>query len=271
MYNNIFYEFGNGVEYEPEYLAVLSYATSQGYTLPKRDQNNKNNKKIKRLKEEGIFSELDVLYNFKQAAGLANFSTINWINPGTYNVTQSNPALVPFFEADKGYKGHEASGSFFSTNYIPSTNATNAIPDDVGVFFKTYDEISGSVAGTRNSSLNNFSIGKSTISDSSTFLHGTTNGGNLFRNAALSETDPASHIVHAKNNDTHSYYLNGVFTASAIYSSTSSFLSSYELTVFANNLAGVPSQLFTGGIEYFALGSSYVGGKAAQLASIFSY
>ncbi len=267
MYNNIFYEFGNGVEYEPEYLAVLSYATSQGYALPKRDQNNKNNKKIKRLKEEGIFSELDVLYNFKQATGLANFSTINWVNPGTYNVTQSNSAFVPFFEADKGYKGHEASGSFFSTNYIPSTNATNAILDDVGVFFKTYDEISGSVAGTRNSSFNNFSIGKSTVGHSTTILHGTTGGGAVTRTVA----DAASHIVHAKNNDTHSYYVNGVFTTSSIYSSTSSFLSSFELTVFANNLAGVPSQLFTGGIEYFALGSSYVGGKAAQLASIFSY
>lgn len=267
MYNNIFYEFGNAFEYEPEYLAVLSYATSQGYTLPKRDQNNKNNRKIKRLKEEGIFAELDLLYNFKQAAGLANFSTINWINPGTYNVTQSNSAFVPFFEADRGYKGHGSSGSFFSTNYIPSTNATNAILDDVGVFFKTYDEISGSVAGTRNSSLNNFSIGKSTIGNSNTFLHGTTNGGNLFR----SEFDAASHIVHAKNNDTHSYYLNGVFTASAIYSSTSSFLSSFELTVFANNNGGTKISLFTGGIEYFGLGSSYVGGKAAQLTSIFSY
>jgi len=271
MYNNIFYEFGNGFEYEPEYLAVLSYATSQGFTLPKRDQNNKNNRKIKRLKEEGIFTELDVLYNFKQAAGLANFSTINWVNPGTYNVTQSSPSLVPFFEADRGYKGNQNSGSYFSTNYIPSTNATNAILGDVGVFFKTYDEISGSVAGTRNSSFNNFAIGKSTVSDSTTFLHGTTGGGNLTRVAALIQSNPASHIVHAKNNDTHSYYLNGVFTASSIYSSTSSFLSTFELTVFANNLAGTPSTLFTGGIEYFGLGSSYVKDKAAQLTSIFSY
>jgi len=264
MYNNIFYEFGSGVEYEPEYLAVLSYAASQGFTLPKRDQNNKNNKKIKRLKEEGIFTELDLLYNFKQAAGLENFSRINWINPGTYNVTQSNPALVPFFEADKGYKGHEASGSFFSTNYIPTTNATNAILEDMGVFFKTYDEVSGSVAGTRNGSGNNFLIRKANISGvDATQLAVSTGGG------SISKFDNASHIVHAKNSNTHSYYVNGTFDTSSIYASTT--LSSVELTLFSLNNNGSSTQLFSGGIEYFALGSSYVGGKAAQLASIFSY
>lgn len=264
MYSNIFYEFGNGVEYEPEYLAVLSYATSQGYTLPKRDQNNKNNKKIKRLKEEGIFTELDVLYNFKQAAGLANFSTINWVNPGTYNVTQSNPALVPFFEADKGYKGHQSSGSFFSTNYIPSTNATNAILEDMGIFYKTYDEISGSVAGTRNNSGNNFIIRKADPSGGDAAqLAVSTGGGGL---AVFADN---SHIVHAKNSSTHSYYVNGTFNTSSIYASTT--LSTFELTLFAWNLGGTPGRLFSGGIEYFALGSSYVGGKAAQLASIFSY
>jgi hypothetical protein len=264
MYNSIFYEFGNAFEYEPEYLAVLSYATSQGFTLPKRDQNNKNNRKIKRLKEEGIFTELDVLYNFKQAAGLANFSTINWVNPGTYNVTQSNPALVPFFEADRGYKGHEASGSFFSTNYIPSTNATNAILEDMGVFFKTYDEISGSVAGTRNNSANNFQIRKANLSGTDvTSLAVATGGSGIFR------FDNASHIVHAKNSSTHSYYINGTFNTSSIYASTT--LSSFELTLFAYNNGGSKDQLFSGGIEYFALGSSYVKDKASQLASIFSY
>ena len=262
MYNNTFYEFGSTVKYEPEYLAVLAYATSQGYTLPKRDQSNKNNKKIKRLKEEGIFTELDLLYNFKQAAGLADFSRINWVNPGTYNVTQSNPALVPTFETDRGYKGHEASGSYFSTNYIPSSSATNAVLEDMGVFFKTYDEVSGSVAGTRNGAGNNFVFRKLNASGPNT-AQMATSGPNV------SVFNDNSHVVHAKNNNTQSYYVNGTFNTSSIYTSTT--LSTVELTIFAWNLAGTPGQLFSGGIEYFALGSSYVEGKAAQLTSMFSY
>ncbi len=134
----------------------------------------------------------------------------------------------------------------------------------MGVFFKTYDEISGSVAGTRNNSANNFQIRKANLSGTDvTSLAVSTGGGSIFG------FNNASHIVHAKNSSTHSYYVNGTFNTSSIYASTT--LSSFELTLFAYNNGGSSTQLFSGGIEYFALGSSYVGGKAAQLASIFSY
>lgn len=73
MFNNIYYEFGAIINYEPEYEAILQYAISNGYTTPKRNQNFLNNKKIKQLKSEGIFTELDILYNFKQQSGLEDF------------------------------------------------------------------------------------------------------------------------------------------------------------------------------------------------------
>jgi hypothetical protein len=77
MFNNIYYEFGASVNYEPEYEAILQYATSNGITTPKRNQNFLNNKKIKQLKSEGIFTELDILYNFKQQSGLEDFCKID--------------------------------------------------------------------------------------------------------------------------------------------------------------------------------------------------
>jgi hypothetical protein len=262
MFNNIYYEFGAIINYEPEYEAILQYAISNGYTTPKRNQNFLNNKKIKQLKSEGIFTELDILYNFKQQSGLEDFCKINWVNPGVYNATQSNPLIAPVFEPDKGFKGSFTNSTYFSTNYIPSVNSSNALLDDMGVFFKTYDEVLGVVAGTRNGSGNNFAIRKNNgagLYSATILAAGSGNG--------LLDFDDASHIVHAKNGLTHSYYVNGSLNTSATYSSTT--LSSVQLTLFAWNLNGAPGQFFTGGIEYFALGSSYLGTKASVLKDIF--
>jgi hypothetical protein len=259
MFNNIYYEFGAIINYEPEYEAILQYAISNGYTTPKRNQNFLNNKKIKQLKSEGIFTELDILYNFKQQSGLEDFCKINWVNPGVYNATQST-LLMPTFEPDKGFKG--TNSTYFFTNYIPSVNASNALLDDMSVIFKTYDEVGGVVAGTRNGSGNNFNFRKANISgtDGATLCAPTGTGG-------LIVFDDVSHIVHSKNGLTHSYYVNGSLNTSATYSSTT--LSSVQLTLFAWNLNGAPGQFFTGGIEYFALGSSYLGTKVPVLKDIF--
>lgn len=262
MFNNLFYDFGAITKYEPEYTAILQYAISNGYNVPKRNQNFLNNKKIKLLKSEGIFSELDILYNFKQQSGLEDFCKINWVNPGVYNATQSNALISPQFEPDKGFKGTFASSSFFSTNYIPSVNASNALLDDMGVFFKTYDEVLGVVAGTRNGSGNNFAFRKADLSGGDVAQLCVSTGG-----GAISIFTDNSHILHVKNGLTHSYYVNGVINTNTTYASTT--LSSFELTLFAWNLGGTPARFFTGGIEYFALGSSYLESKAAVIKSIF--
>ena len=262
MFNNIFFEFGAVNNYEPEYVAILQYAISNGYATPKRNQNFLNNKKIKVLKSEGIFTELDILYNFKQQSGLEDFCKINWVNPGVYNATQSNPLISPQFEPDKGFKGTFASSSYFATNYIPSVNASNALIDDMGIFFKTYDEVLGVVAGTRNVNTNNFVIRKLNSSGGDTTQLCVSSGG-----GAIGIFNNTSHIVHVKNGLTHSYYVDGTFSTSTTYASTT--LSSVQLTLFAWNLSGTPAQFFTGGIEYFALGSSYLGTKAAVLKTIF--
>jgi hypothetical protein len=167
---------------------------------------------------------------------------------------------MPTFEPDKGFKG--TNSTYFFTNYIPSVNASNALIDDMGIFFKTYDEVLGVVAGTRNGSGNNFNFRKNNgtgLLDSANLCGSSGSGLIVF--------DNNSHIVHSKNGLTHSYYVNGTFSTSTTYASTT--LSSVQLTLFAWNLSGTPGQFFTGGIEYFALGSSYLGTKAAVLKTIF--
>jgi hypothetical protein len=261
MFSNLFFEFGLGsISYESEYVAILEHALLLGYQLPTKNQNRLNNTKVRELKEAGIFTELDILYNFKQDVGLDDFIKINWVNPGVYNATQSNIINSPTFEPNQGFKG--GTNSYLSTNYIPTSHAINAVIDDMSVFYKSYDEVQGVVAGTRNGSGNNFTIRKTDPSGGDITQLCTSTGG-----GGLSLFTDNSHIVHSKNGLTHSYYVNGTFNSSVNYASTS--LSSVELTLFAWNLSGTPGRFFTGGIEYFALGSSYIGTKALEISEIF--
>lgn len=259
----LFFDYGYNVIFEPEYIDVLNYAVANGITVPLRDQNIKNNRKIKELKALGAFTELDLFYYFKQGAGLEEFCKINWVDPNLYFLTQPTPAQEPVFEPNEGFKGTFANSTFFSTGYVPSTDAVNAVIDDMSVMFKSYDEVLGAVTGTRNGSGNNFNVRKDNgagLGDNTSMCAVTGNGLIVF--------DNASHIVHAKNGTTHNYYVNGSFDSSTAYASTT--LSSVELTLFAWNFSGTPGQFFTGGIEYFALGSGFFNTIPTQMYNIMN-
>jgi hypothetical protein len=251
MFNSIFfYEYGYNVIFEPEYIAVLNYAIANNITIPKRDQNVKNNKKIKKLKQLGAFTELDLFYYFKQEAGLADFARINWVNPNQFYLTQSNSLLVPVFEARKGFKGNFADGKFFNTQYTPSIHAVKATLNNTSVFYKSYEEVLGVVMGTRNGASNNFVIRQANA-----------NGGNVNQFSA-NTGDPSigqfalnSHVLNAKPSNTHNYYVNGVLSQTVTYASTT--LSTHPMSIFGWNLAGTTAQFFTGGIEYIGLGSGF--------------
>lgn len=67
--------------YSPELLAVISYANSQGYTLPSNAQlDNIDNNLIIPLKAAGLWTTHDVLYCLKND-GSSGFGGINLIDP----------------------------------------------------------------------------------------------------------------------------------------------------------------------------------------------
>jgi hypothetical protein len=54
----------NGVAFDTDYQAILSRATTLGYTLPSVSQRIKQNALVLSLKAGGIWTKLDVLYIF---------------------------------------------------------------------------------------------------------------------------------------------------------------------------------------------------------------
>lgn len=103
--------------FDKDYQAVLSYASSQGYNLPSDAQQIIQNQLVIDLKVNGLWSLLDALWIFMNDAGY-NFSRINWLKP-TENLMSSN---TPFTHNPNQNIAFNRGLNF---NFVPSTHAVN--------------------------------------------------------------------------------------------------------------------------------------------------
>lgn len=101
-----------------DYQAVLTYATSLGYTLPSSGQQVKQNQLMLDLKSSGVWNKLDTFGLFA-TDGSFNFALIDWKRLTTYTAVNS-----PTFSSNGGFTGNGTS-SYIDTNFNPSTSGVN--------------------------------------------------------------------------------------------------------------------------------------------------
>lgn len=102
--------------FDPDYQAVLDYATTQGYTLPSEAQQTLQNQLVLDLKSAGVWSKLDSFALFA-TDGDSDFALIDWIQLNTYTASNS-----PTFTADQGFTGNGTSQ--FITTSVTTSNYT---------------------------------------------------------------------------------------------------------------------------------------------------
>jgi hypothetical protein len=102
------------IVFSKEYQEILYYATSQGWQLPTPRQQFLQNELLTTLISEGIFSQLDTLY-VMATNGSQEFSTINWVNPGTYNLIAAG-ATPPTFSSGNGWTATGA--GYMDTQFV---------------------------------------------------------------------------------------------------------------------------------------------------------
>jgi hypothetical protein len=112
---------------DPDYQAVLNYATAQGYTLPSASQQVKQNQLMLDLKSGGIWSKLDTFAVFA-TDGNSDFALIDWKRLSQYTAVNS-----PTFTANQGFQGNGTS-SFIDTNFNPSSQGVNYTLNDASFF-----------------------------------------------------------------------------------------------------------------------------------------
>ena len=106
------------VQFDADYVAILNYATTQGYTLPSASQRIKQNKLLVDLKAAGVWSKLDTFAVFA-TDGNSDFALIDWKR--LVNYTGVN---VPTFTTNEGFTGN-GTDTYISTNFNPATNGVN--------------------------------------------------------------------------------------------------------------------------------------------------
>jgi lysophospholipase L1-like esterase len=126
--------YGNGYSssqgVDPAYQAVLDYATSQGFTLPTAQQRRWENIRLIGLKSSGAWDETDALWNFGTNGSLG-FASINWKNPGTFQITW--PSTQPYYIRKQGVQGDGTATIYGRTGFIPTTHGVNFTLADFGI------------------------------------------------------------------------------------------------------------------------------------------
>jgi hypothetical protein len=111
---------GGGVSFDPDYQAVLNYATSQSYTLPSASQQILQNQLVLDLKAGGIWSLMDTIYVYA-TDGDRDYAKLNWKSPSLFFCTEINS---PTFTTNQGFIGNGTS-SYLNTNWNAVTNGVN--------------------------------------------------------------------------------------------------------------------------------------------------
>jgi len=215
---------------DPDYQAVLDYATTQGYTLPSASQQILQNQLVVDLKDGGIWSKLDTFGVFA-TDGSSDFALIDWKRLTDYTAFNS-----PTFTINEGFQGNGVS-SHIALNYTTNTNWVNVSQDNVCLFTNNLANTSvplvvGSaspyVQMTFKNAANNFS----------TRLHSGTLG-------AVTSLGTIGRLYNSRNNSSnYDFYFNGNFEVTA---STTTTLTTTELFLFRTSS------------NYYESKTSYVG------------
>jgi hypothetical protein len=127
-----------GVVFSTEYQAILTYATSQGWALPTSGQQVIQNNLMVSLVSSNIFTNLDALY-ILATNGSQEFSRINWISPGSNNLTASG-APAPTFDSNLGWRVTSTGTGYMDTNFKFTGTSPQKLRQTSGSAFAWIDQ-----------------------------------------------------------------------------------------------------------------------------------
>jgi hypothetical protein len=142
---------------DPDYQAVLDYATTQGYTLPSALQQLLQNQLVVDLKDGGIWSKLDTFGVFA-TDGDSDFALIDWKRLSQYTAVNS-----PTFTTNQGFTGDGIS-AYIDTNFNFTLNGINYTVNDASRYFYLLNAVGANpLDGLDGNIRNRMILGSSTI------------------------------------------------------------------------------------------------------------
>lgn len=239
----------------PEYIAVLDYAASQGMVLPSDRKKQKDSNRLKKLIQEEVWDELDILYIFDQEEGRHEFATLNFKNPTSFQA-YNDPMLFPELIPGSGF--YSDGSQFLKTGFSPLSDAIHMENGSASILFSLFGrsttEPTGGIAGCRtgNNSSQIFIANNSLSSMHWRLFHQGVQGNmnqQLINSSFITSRVSLSDQITKREGS-----IPVITSASAI--TNSGPLPDLELYVLARNENGVVADISTGGMKYFGIGSN---------------
>src|SRR5690606_12295534 len=237
--------------FSDEYLAFKSYLEGQTIDLPNEAGQKADDQLIKDLKDAGLWSKIDAIWNFT-TAGVAAYALVNLKSPGDHTATlhgTTNPSYV----AKEGFHGNAAQSAYINFHWTPSTDGINFLQNDASVHYFTIDgeQRAENIIGTTNAS----SVGRIFLT------HRTTSDQvrvylNTF-SSATGGTGGAGLVSAVRTNSANQQgYLNG--SQQATDTDESNGISAHPLLGFAYNNNGTPDGFSDSHLGLVIVGSSAI-------------
>jgi len=130
-------------KYQAETVSLLARMTNQ----PNSTRKDLIDSLIKGLKDDGLWSKLDVFWMFAAHTNAGGEALLNW-KSSSYNCTLVGS---PTFTTDRGFTGAGSTSHYIKTNWNPSTNASNFTRNSGSFgFFNRTNTVSGVDVGIVN-------------------------------------------------------------------------------------------------------------------------
>lgn len=245
--------------FEPEYQAVLDYATGQGWATPDQATNVINNQRILNLKTIGVWGEFAHLYRFKyDDLSLEDFSRIDWVTAFPVSKVGS-----PTYTLD-GWRGGASTSDRIQIGSNTRINTFCTAGDTTIIYDRVNATISGgwgsSWFSASNSPLGYYNFGR---------MYMWTNSPTL----ALPSNN-SGFKVFVSNNATGAkiYYRDGAISATSIYIEGTIGLSSvrsYPLTCVRSGSGSFNSNMTTP-MAMVAFGTGAIGAQQSDVYLILT-
>jgi hypothetical protein len=236
VYGEEIITISNQTSYATEYQTVYD---AMG-TKPSAGTATAQNTMVNSLVSGGYWARMDLLYIFATDATTVE-AKINWVTPGTYNLTDPG-STNPTFTSLEGYTG-DGSSDYLSTSYAPYTNYDNIAINSttLGAYTRTHTTNTGRVIG-----LYEHSSGDKLwelIPNNYDYLSGTLNSYSGFGYEQSSDIGTA--MVTRRGSTESEIYRNGVSLGSDATVSTN-FPLSGAVYILAQNNVGTGAEEFYG-------------------------
>lgn len=246
-----------------EYQQILSYARTQGYTIPSDGQQILQNQLILDLINNSIWNELDFLY-ITATDGDQDFATINWVDPGNYSLTR-NGGLT--FTSNAGYTGNGSTG-YLNTNFNPTTVVGTRVPNAMGAWVDLQATGGNSIMGSFVSRRQHIIPIATAIGSSATFFAiDVTAATNPQSPSILSQTDGLWEVVNNSSLNQIKLYRNSVDLVTPGSTYTTGTMDNGNILLLARQRSGSTVDFYSNA----TIKAAYLGQEGAFTNNIYTY